>query len=119
MDAAQQLVVALQRFLSEQQLQSQPQQPTISVDTLQQLEAQAAGRTRVEIEQRTYHMGTKPTPGLDYDDRLTARLKCSPNTAYKYLSLPEHRGGIRHRRLGKKYHVTERAIREWEGDPIK
>lgn len=82
------------------------------------LELEAAGRARAEIEGRTYHMGDKPTPGKDYDDRLTARLDCSPATAYKYLGLPEHRGGIRHRRLGKKYHVTERAIREWEGDPI-
>ncbi|TVT40658.1 helix-turn-helix domain-containing protein [Hymenobacter setariae] len=47
------------------------------------------------------------------------RLGCSPTTAYLYLGVPEHRGAIRHRRLGKKYHVTERAIREWEGDPIE
>jgi hypothetical protein len=79
-------------------------------------EAKAAGRARAEAEQRTYHMGTKPTLGKGYDDRLTVRLGCSPTTAYTYLGLPEHRGGIRHRRLGKKYHVTERAIREWEGD---
>jgi hypothetical protein len=72
-----------------------------------------------EIEQRTYHIGTKPTLGKNYDDRLTVRLGCSPTTAYTYLGLPEHRGGIRHRRLGKKYHVTERAIREWEGDSTK
>ncbi len=75
-------------------------------------EAEAAGRHRAEIEQRTYHMGRKSTAGKDYDDRLTARLDCSPTTAYAYLALPEHRGGIRHRRLGKKYHVMERAVRE-------
>ena len=82
-------------------------------------EAQAAGQMRAEIEQRFYHMGAKPTPGLNYDDRLVVRLGLSRTTAYKYLALPEHRGGLRHRRAGKKYHVTERAIREWEGDPIR
>ena len=79
-------------------------------------EAQATGQRRAEIEARTYHMGAKATPGLDYDNRLTVRLDCSPTTAYKYLGLPEHRGGIRHRRLGKKYYVTELALREWAGD---
>jgi hypothetical protein len=91
----------------------------MEVTEFKALEAQAAGQARAEAEQRTYHMGAKPTLGKGYDDRLTVRLDCSPNTAYKYLELPEHRGGIRHRRLGKKYHVTERAIREWEGDPIQ
>jgi hypothetical protein len=69
-----------------------------------------------EIANRTYHMGAKPTPGLNYDDRLTARLGCGSTTAYLYLAQPEHRGGIRHQRLGKKYHITERAVRDWEGD---
>jgi hypothetical protein len=73
-------------------------------------------KASAEIANRIYHMGKKPTPGLDYDDRLTTRLGCSPTTAYLYLALAEHRGGIRHRRLGKKYHVTERAVRDWEGD---
>jgi hypothetical protein len=73
-------------------------------------------KARAEIEQRTYHMGQKPTLGKDYDDRLTVRLGIAPTTAYYYLGLPEHQGGIRHRRFGKKYHVTERAIRKWEGD---
>lgn len=82
----------------------------------ERIERQATGQRRAEIEVRVYHMGAEPTPGLGYDDRLTVRLGCSANTAYKYLGLPEHRGGIRHRRLGKKYHVTERALREWEGD---
>ena len=82
-------------------------------------EAEAAGKRRAEIENQTYHMGQKPTLGLDYDNRLTVRLGCSPTTAYFYLGLPEHLGGIRHRRLGKKYHITERAIREWEGDAKK
>ncbi|MGI4737349.1 MAG: hypothetical protein ACRYG7_19460 [Janthinobacterium lividum] len=88
----------------------------MEISPLQKAEAEAAGRARVEIEQRTYHMGQKPSAGKDYDDRLTVRLSCSPTTAYLYLGLPEHRGGIRHRRFGKKYHITERAVREWEGD---
>jgi hypothetical protein len=77
---------------------------------------QARGAQAAEIENRTYHMGKKPTLGKDYDDRLTTRLGCSPTTAYLYLGLAEHRGGIRHRRFGKKYHITERAVRAWEGD---
>jgi hypothetical protein len=91
----------------------------MEVSEIKVVEAQATGHRRAEIEQRTYHMGTKPTPGKDYDDRLTVRMDFSPTTAYYYLGLPEHRGGIRHRRFGKKYHITERALREWEGDAIK
>jgi hypothetical protein len=82
--------------------------------------ARAEGQRRAELAAallaRTYHMGQKPTLGKDYDDRLTVRLGVSPNTAYAYLALAETRGGIRHRRFGKKYHVTERALQEWEGD---
>jgi hypothetical protein len=89
-----------------------------SATDLAREEKVATASRRAEIEQRTYHMGKTPTMGKDYDDRLTARLDCSPTTAYAYLALAEHRGGIRHRRLGKKYHITERAVREWEGDPI-
>lgn len=80
------------------------------------IEAKATGDRRAEIEVRRYHMGAEATPGLNYDDRLTVRLGLSPTTVYKYLALPEHRGGIRHRRLGKKYYVTELALREWAGD---
>lgn len=82
--------------------------------------AKAGAQRREELADsrlaRTYHMGQKPTLGKDYDDRLTVRLGVSPTTAYAYLGLPEHRGGIRHRRFGKKYHITERALQEWEGD---
>ena len=79
---------------------------------------QARGAHAAEIENRTYHLGTKPTAGLDYDDRLTARLKCCSKTAYSYLELPVTRGGLAHRRLGKKYHVTERDVRRFEGETI-
>jgi hypothetical protein len=84
-----------------------------------QVAAEVLAKQRAEIETRTYHMGKKATAGLDYDDRLTRRLKCSPSTAYAYLSLPVKEGGLRNRRIGKKYHITERAIREWEGEPSK
>lgn len=80
--------------------------------------AQAHAEQRAEIENRTYHMGKKATAGLDYDDRLTTRLKCSPSTAYAYLSLPVKQGGLHHRRLGNKYHITERAVRKFEGEPL-
>ena len=65
---------------------------------------------------RTYHLGTQPTPGLGYDDRLTTRLKCCHTMAYNYLSLSVAEGGLRHRRLGKKYIVTEEAVRDFFGD---
>jgi hypothetical protein len=78
--------------------------------------AQAEGTQRAEIENRTYHIGTKSTPGLGYDDRLTMRLKCCAATAYIYLALTAQSGGLRHTRLGKKYYITERAVHDWEGD---
>lgn len=78
--------------------------------------ASGEGQRRAEIENRTYHMGRKQTPGLDYDDRLTARLKCCATVAYYYLDLAEARGGLRNTRIGKKYHVTERAVRDFEGE---
>ncbi|MGI4820392.1 MAG: hypothetical protein ACRYFV_04185 [Janthinobacterium lividum] len=77
--------------------------------------AQAEGAQRAEIENRTYHMDTKSKAGLYYDDRLTMRLKCCAATAYTYLALTAQNGGLRHTRLGKKYHITERAVRDWEG----
>jgi hypothetical protein len=78
--------------------------------------AQAQAKQRAEIENRTYHMGTKSTAGLDYDDRLTMRLKCCAATAYTYLALTAQNGGLRHTRLGKKYHITERDVRRFEGE---
>lgn len=78
--------------------------------------ATGEGQRRAEIENRSYHMGAKPTLGLDYDDRLVSRLKCCLSTAYAYLELPVGKGGLRHARLGKKYLVTESAVREFLGD---
>jgi hypothetical protein len=110
MNATLQLAQAIERIL----LSQQPAQPQ-ALD-IEARKAEAEGRELAAIANRTYHMGAKPTPGLTYDDRLTTRLGCGSTTAYLYLSQPEHRGGIRHQRLGKKYHITERAVRDWEGD---
>lgn len=78
--------------------------------------AREAARLEEKRLAQTYHMGQKPTLGKDYDDRLTTRLGIGSTTAYLYLGLPEHRGGIPHRRFGKKYHITERSLQVWEGD---
>jgi hypothetical protein len=84
------------------------------------LTAMAVEQRRLEVLAnlltRTYHMGTQPTPGLGYDDRLTTRLKCGHSMAYNYLTLPVAEGGLRHRRMGKKYVVTEEAVRDFFGD---
>jgi hypothetical protein len=66
------------------------------------------------LARRTYHMGTTPNQDRDYDDRLTTRLGCCATTCYTYLGLPIHRGGLRHSRLGKKYHITEQDVCDFE-----
>ncbi|MDO7846453.1 hypothetical protein Q5H92_08800 [Hymenobacter sp. M29] len=83
--------------------------------------AQAAGQFASEKAKqqelsRAYHMGANITQGCDYDDRLTVRLKMSADTLYRYLSLPVKDGGLRHRRNGNKYVVSEIACREFMGD---
>lgn len=77
---------------------------------------QARGAHMAEIANRTYHLGTKPTPGAGYDDRITVRLKCCTKTARTYLELPVAKGGLAHRRLGNRYHITERDVRRFEGE---
>jgi hypothetical protein len=69
-----------------------------------------------EVKARTYHLGRKPTPGRGYDDRLTMRMGVSDDTLRSYLQLSHKRGGLRHKRAGKRYLVTEQAVREWLGD---
>lgn len=76
----------------------------------------ALHRQQADRLARTYHLGAEPTPGLDYDDRLTKRLKKSENTVYAHLALSVRDGGLRHKRLGKSYLVTERAVLEFLGD---
>jgi hypothetical protein len=83
--------------------------------------AQAAGqyakaKAQEEILSRTYHLAAEPTPDCGYDDRLTIRLKSSADTLYRYLALPVKEGGLRSRRNGNKYVVTEQACREFMGD---
>jgi hypothetical protein len=89
-------------------------------DHLRVLTARAVEEKRLEVIAnlltRTYHLGTQPTPGLGYDDRLTTRLKCGHNMAYSYLMLAVGEGGLRHIRMGKKYVVTEEAVRDFFGD---
>ncbi len=84
------------------------------------LAATAVAQKRLEVFAdllaRTYHLGTQPTPGRGYDDRLTSRLGISHSMAYNYLALPVAQGGLRHSRLGKKYIVTEEAVRDFFGD---
>ncbi|GAA4362252.1 hypothetical protein GCM10023185_30020 [Hymenobacter saemangeumensis] len=80
----------------------------------------ADAKAEAEVLGRTYHMGTKPTPGLDYDDRLWMRITGhSVDTLYKYLALPVRDGGLRHKRLGNKYLVTEEDILEFLGSRRK
>ncbi len=68
----------------------------------------------------TYHLGTEPTPGRGYDDRLTVRLGVSRSTIMAELDLWRAHagklGGLRHALGGKKYWVSELACREWLGD---
>ena len=47
---------------------------------------------------------------------LPTRLNISRNTIYQYLQLPVKKGGLRSRRAGNKWLVTEKACREWLGD---
>ncbi|MDO7877349.1 hypothetical protein Q5H93_21570 [Hymenobacter sp. ASUV-10] len=74
----------------------------------------ADSRAAAEVANRTYHMGGTPTPERGYDDRLTTRLGQCATTCYKYLGLFPAPGGLRHARLGKKYHVTEQDVRDFE-----
>jgi hypothetical protein len=66
---------------------------------------------------KTYHLGTEPTPGRGYDDRLTVRLGPSRPTLIAAMELWQQfggkRGGLDHFMGGKKYWVTEEACRDW------
>ncbi|MBH8558972.1 hypothetical protein [Hymenobacter negativus] len=68
-----------------------------------------------ELANRTYHMGSKPTPDRGYDDRLTARTGLSASTCYEYLRLDAKRGGLVGRQVGTKWLITEEAVRAFEG----
>lgn len=58
---------------------------------------------------RTYHLGAKRTPGLDYDDRLKMRLGCGDDLARELVSS----GRIAHQYLGNRYSVCEQAVRDF------
>ncbi|MBD2769682.1 hypothetical protein IC235_17465 [Hymenobacter sp. BT664] len=78
--------------------------------------AVGAARAIAEVGTRTYHLGTKPTPGRGYDDRLTMRMGCGQTKIRELLVVKPRRGGLRHQRVGRKYIVSEAAVREWFGD---
>lgn len=48
--------------------------------------------------------------------QLAYRMKMSRTSLLRYLNLAQCNGGIRHRRAGTKYLVSELAVREWFGD---
>jgi len=68
-------------------------------------------------ETRTYHLGTAPTPGRGYDDRLTMRLGPSRTKLMEELSLwtqfGGRRGGLPHKRVGTSYWVSETDCRAY------
>jgi hypothetical protein len=113
--ATQNLALALAELLQPQRMR--PLRPQDEAFELKARREEAAGRERERLLLRTYHMGTKPTLGLEYDDRLYIRLNCCASTAYAYLDLYQtDPAGLRHTRAGKKYLITEQAVREWLGD---
>lgn len=81
---------------------------------------QLALNKEAELLGRTYHLGTGPTPGRGYDDRLTVRLGLCRSTLLVELHLwrdfAGRRGGLRHISAGKKYLVSELAVREYLND---
>jgi hypothetical protein len=84
--------------------------------------AESGEPLRNHPETYTYHLGSEPTPGRGYDDRLTVRIGQSRSTLLEALGLWEEfggrRGGLRHTRGGSKYWVTESACREYLGDSV-
>ena len=91
---------------------SHPREMELLNTAARELAARLAGEA---LENRTYHMGTKPTPGRGYDDRLTVRTGLSATTCYEYLRLDPKRGGLAGRQVGTKWVVTEEAVRAFEG----
>jgi hypothetical protein len=81
----------------------------------------AMHRQQVELElaelRKTYHLGTRLTPGRGYDDRLTMRTGLCRATLMlaieQWRAGGGKRGGLQHICGGKKYIVTEEACRNW------
>ncbi len=80
--------------------------------------AREQGKQEAEIAIRNYVQSPKQSPHKNYDDRLHVRLNCGKTKAYELLKLYEEgkEGGLRHKRIGAKYIVSEQAVREWEGN---
>ncbi|GAB3669811.1 hypothetical protein GCM10027594_34520 [Hymenobacter agri] len=91
---------------------SHPREMELLNTDARELAARLAGEALLN---RTYHLGTKPTPGRGYDDRLTMRTGLSATTCYEYLRLDAKRGGLVGRQVGTKWIVTEEAVRAFEG----
>lgn len=74
-----------------------------------QARAKAEADAAEEIKNRRYTMGTTPTPGLGYDDRLYVRLGCCKRTAYDLLEAKI----IESAKLKARYVVTEEWVRDY------
>lgn len=87
-------------------------------DWVTMLEIQFRAQAEAEVPTRTYVQSPKQSPDKKYDDRLHIRLGCGKTKAYELLKRFEEgkEGGLRHQRIGKKYIVTEQAVREYFGD---
>jgi hypothetical protein len=74
---------------------------------------QETARVAAEVDHdrlaRTYHLGTEPTPGRGYDDRLKMRLGCGDDMARDLITS----GRIQHQYLGNRYSVCEQAVRDF------
>ena len=71
--------------------------------------------TEMEYLRRSYHFGEQPTPGLDYDDRITTRLNLNKQELQEWLDSPDF-NELPHKKLGKRIVVTERGLRQFLGD---
>jgi hypothetical protein len=68
-----------------------------------------------EYLRRTYHFGEEATPGLDYDDRISARLNLSKKEMKEWLDSPQFEE-VPITRLGSRVVITERGVHELLGD---
>lgn len=65
---------------------------------------------RAAVESRRFILSKNITPGLGYDDRLTARLGVSRTTVFKLIG----EGKLKPTPIDGKIIVSERAIRRFE-----
>lgn len=77
--------------------------------------AKTAAQVETEWLGRTYHFGEQPTPGLDYDDRITTRLNLNEQELQEWMDSPDF-NELPYKKLGKRIVVTERGLRQFLGD---